>query len=72
MSEDNRTYPEIPENTVFEIPDPYNISSMGEQFVHFGNRRGDMLIIFGMRKSLLFLQNSENWFIDETFSAAPP
>ena len=26
----NRTYPEIPENTLFEIPDPYNVSSTSE------------------------------------------
>ena len=26
----NRPYPEIPENTLFEIPDPYNVSSTGE------------------------------------------
>ena len=28
--------------------------------------------IFGTRESLQFLQNSENWFIDGTFSTAPP
>ena len=37
----NRLYPEIPENTLFEIPHPYNISSTGEQFVHYDNRRDD-------------------------------
>ena len=37
----NRPYPEIPENTLFEIPHPYNISSTDEQFVHYDNRRDD-------------------------------
>ena len=33
----NWPYPEIPENTLFKIPHPYNISSTGEQFVHYDN-----------------------------------
>ena len=45
---------------------------MGEQFVHYDNRRDDRLIIFGTRENLQFLQNSENWFMDGTFSTAPP
>ena len=68
----NRPYPEIPENTLFEIPHPYNVSSTGEQFVHYDNRRDDRLIIFGTRESFQFLENSENWFMDGTFSTAPP
>ena len=68
----NQLYTEISENTVFEIPNPYNVSSMGEQFVHYDNRRDDRLIKFGMVESLQFLQNIENWFMDATFSTAPP
>ena len=68
----NRPYPEIPENTLFEFPYPYNVSSTGEQFVHYDNRRDDRLIIFGTRESFQFLENSENWFMDGTFSTAPP
>ena len=68
----NRPYPEIPKNNLFEIPDPYNVSSNGEQFVHYENRRDDRLIILGTRENLQFLQNSENWFMDRTFSTAPP
>ena len=30
----NRSYPEIPENALFEILDLYNVSSMGDQFLH--------------------------------------
>ena len=47
----NRSYPEIPENTLFEITHPYNVSSTSEQFVHYDNRRDDRLIIFGARES---------------------
>ena len=68
----NRPYLEIPENTLFEIPDPYNVSGTGEKFVHYDNRRDDSVMIFGTRESLQFLQNSENWFMDGTFSTAPP
>ena len=68
----NQPYPEILENTLFKIPDPYNVSSMAEQFVHYDNRKDDRLIILGMRESLQFLQNSENWFMDGTFSTSPP
>ena len=68
----NRPYPEIPEDTLFEIPHPYNASSTGEEFVHYDNRRDDRLIIFGTRESFQFLGNSENWVMDGTFSAAPP
>ena len=68
----NRPYPEIPEDTLFEIPHPYNVSSTGEEFVHYDNRRDDRLIIFGTRESFQFLGNSENWVMDGTFSAAPP
>ena len=68
----NRPYPEIPENTLFEIPDPYNVSSMGKQFVHYDNRSDDRIIIFVTRESLKFLQNTENWFMDGTFSTTTP
>ena len=68
----NRPYPEIPENTLFEFPYPYNVSSTGEQFVHYDNRRDDRLIIFGTRESFQLLQNSENCFMDGKFSTAPP
>ena len=65
----NRPYPEIPENTLFEIPHPCNVSSTG---VHYDNRRYDRLIIFGTTESFQFLENSKNWFMDGTFSTAPP
>ena len=68
----NQPYPEISENTLLKMPNPYNVSSTVEQFVHYGNRRHDRFIIFGTRENLQFLQNSENWCMDETFPTAPP
>ena len=64
----NQPYSEIPENTLFGIPHPYNVSSTGEQFLHCDNRRDDRLVIFGARESFQFLQTSANWFMDGTFS----
>ena len=76
MLEDNgqltRFYAEFSENTLCEIPHSYNVSNTGEQFVHYNNRRDDRLIIFGTRESFKFLENRENWFMDGTFSTAPP
>ena len=65
-------YSPIPDNTIFEIADPFNVSSTGEPFVHYDNGRENRIIIFGTRGSLDFLQNSENWFMDGTFSTVPP
>ena len=31
----NRPYAEIPENNLFEIPHPCNVSNTSEQFVHY-------------------------------------
>ena len=45
---------------------------MGKQFVHYDNRRDDRIIIFVTRESLKFLQNSEYWFMDGTFSTTAP
>ena len=45
---------------------------MGKQFVHYDNRRDDRIIIFVTTESLKFLQNSENWFMDGTFSTTAP
>ena len=52
-------YPPIPDDTVFEIPAAFNVSSTGEEFIHYDNGREDCIIIFGTRESLAFLQNSE-------------
>ena len=68
----NMEYPPIPDNTILEIADPFNVSSTGEPFLHYDNGRDNRIIIFGTTGSLDFLQNSEHWFMDGTFSTVPP
>ena len=68
----NMEYPPIPDNTIFEIADPFNVSSTGESFLHYDNCRDNRIIIFETIGSLDFLQNSEHWFMDGTFSTVPP
>ena len=65
-------YPPIPETTQFEIVPPFNVSNTGERFKYYDNGREDRIIIFATSQSLLFLQSSEDWFIDGTFSTVPP
>ena len=67
-------YPGIPDDqdTLFPIPHQYTISSAGDVFLQDYNGRADRMLIFGTGESLNFLQNSENWFMDGTFSTVPP
>ena len=44
----------------------------GNKFIYYGNKREDGIIIFATCQSLLFLQNSEDWFVYGKFSAVPP
>ena len=39
--------------------------------IYYGNEREDIIIIFTTRQLLLFLQNSEDWFVYGTFSTVP-
>lgn len=64
-------YPEIPETTVFDINPPFSLSSGGTQFVQYDNEREDRIIIFGSVETLAFLQESNHWFMDGTFSTVP-
>ena len=43
-----------------------------EQFIYYDNEREDIIITFPTRQSLLFLQNSKDWFVYGTFSTVPP
>ena len=56
----------------FEIVPPFNVSNTREQFIYYDNEREDRIIIFATRQSLLFLQNSKDWFVYGTFSTVPP
>ena len=56
----------------FQIVTSFNVSNTMEQFIYYDNKREDIIIIFVTRQSLLFLQNSEDWFVYGTFSTVPP
>ena len=48
---------------------PFNVINTGEQF---HDKREDRILIFATCQSLLFLQNSDDWFLNGTFSTVPP
>ena len=61
-----------PLKTQFEIVPPFSVSNTGEQFRYYDNEREDQIIISAtLQSSLLFLQNSEGWFLHGTFSTVP-
>ena len=55
-----------PQKIQFQIVPPFNVSNTMEQFICYDNEREDIVIIFATRQSLLFLQNSEHWFVSCT------
>ena len=61
----------MPGDLLFQIPDPYNLSSTGNQFIFYDNGRQDRLNIFGTTESIGFIEDSHDWFMDGTFSVTP-
>ena len=53
-------HPPLPGDLLFQIPEPYNFSSTGNQFIFYGNGRQDRLIIFGTTESIGFKENSHD------------
>ena len=46
-------YPPITDDTfLFQIPNPYDLTTTGEQFLQHGNDRHDRILIFGSTESL--------------------
>ena len=64
-------YSPIPDDTLFHIPNPYSLTTTGEQFLQFDNGRHDRILIFGSTESFNFLERSEHWFMDGTFATVP-
>lgn len=60
-----------PFNTMFEIPNQLTTTINGN-FLQFDNGLEDRILIFGTPGSLNYLSNSTHWFMDGTFSTAPP
>ena len=67
-------YPHIPDHgyTLFEIPQRFTVTSTGDEFLKYDNQRADRILIFGTGRSLNFLQNSDNRFMDGTFLTVYP
>ena len=61
---DEVVYPLMPENAMFDIPHPFDLTATGEQFLQYDNQRHDRMLIFGTIENLDFLQNSAHWFMD--------
>ena len=68
----HQRHPPLPGDLLIQIPEHYNLSSRGNQFILYDNGRQDRLIIFGITESIGFIENSHDWFMDGTFSVAPP
>ena len=58
-------------DTLFHLPQQYTQTSTGEPFLIYDNQRRDRMLMFGTRRSMAFLRDSEHWFMDGTFASAP-
>ena len=57
----------------FAMPQEYSVLANGEQFIQYGNGNNERrLLIFGTAAGIAFLTNSDDWFMDGTFTVAPP
>ena len=71
QNQEQGRYLPIPNCPDFNIRQEYAI--IGEEhFLKYDNGRKDRILIFGIRDSLDYLENSRNWFMDGTFSVSPP
>ena len=58
-------------DTLFDISQRFTVTSTGDEFLKYDNQRAERILIFGTGRSLNFLQNSDNWFMDRTFLTVP-
>ena len=61
-----------PVDRTFVIPAPYTTMENGDRFLRFDNNVDDRILIFGTDESLNFLAAADDWFMDGTFTVAPP
>ena len=60
-------------NRGFVIPPEYQNMENGDPFLRFDNNDpNDRILIFGTDDSLGFLANADDWYMDGTFTVAPP
>ena len=64
-------YPPLPDDgdTLFGIPQPFTVTSTGDEFLKHDYQTADRRLL--NRRSLNFLQNSGDWFMDGTFLTVP-
>ena len=62
-------YPPVPDDgdTFFDIPQHFTVTSTGDEFLKYDSQRAGRILNFGTGRSLNFLQNSDNWFMDGAF-----
>ena len=65
-----------PADRNFAIPPEFMTMQNGDQFLQYdsnnSNNNNERILIFGTVESLDFLGNANNWYMDGTFSVAPP
>ena len=59
-------------DTLFVLPPAYTTTSNGERFLQYDNGRNDRMLIYATQRSLRFLENTQNWYMDGTFKYSPP
>ena len=68
----NRPAPR-PDDRGFVLPDDQKILENGELFLQHDNENNEArILIFGTTTGLTFLTNADDWFMDGTFTVAPP
>ena len=61
-----------PNDRTFAIPASYTTMENGDRFLRFDNNVDNRILIFGTGESLNFLASADAWFMDGTFTVAPP
>ena len=62
-----------PADRGFVLPDDQKTLLNGELFLQYDNENdAERILIFGTAAAISFLSNSDDWFMDGTFSTAPP
>ena len=55
------------------LPERYQVTEAGEQFLIFDSGVGDneRILIFATQQGIRFLSNNSHWFMDGTFKLCP-
>ena len=68
-----RVTPPIPQDDEYDFIIPPEYTTTGNDlFLQYDNNRDDRLLIFGTQTSLDFLERTDDWFMDGTFTYCPP